>query len=201
MDSFEQTRSSLLHRLQDLGNREAWEEFFELYWRMLFAVARRAGLNEADAEDVVMETVECVAKQIGKFEYRRGEGGGFKGWLKTIVRRRVVDHLRKRGVRPQGVADGEALAEVEGAVLQELEAVWEEEWRDRLVNIALAKVRRRVGMKQYQIFYCYVVQEWAVDQVRETLGVSADQVYTAKRRVGKVFEAALVELRQIEGEA
>ena len=66
--------------------------------------------------------------------------------------------------------------------------------------MAFAKVRQRVVMKQYQIFYCYVVQEWSVDQVRETLGVSADQVYTAKRRVGKVFEASLVELKSLEVE-
>ena len=67
MDSWALTRSSLLHRLRDLENREAWEDFYDTYWKLLFAYARRAGLSEADAEDVVMETVICVSKQMEGF--------------------------------------------------------------------------------------------------------------------------------------
>jgi DNA-directed RNA polymerase specialized sigma24 family protein len=52
-----------LHRLKNLENREAWENVFELYWRMMVAVVRRTGLSEMDAEDMVMETIECVPAQ------------------------------------------------------------------------------------------------------------------------------------------
>ena len=58
------TRRSLLSRLRDLDDRESWRTFFDLYWRMLYNVARRSGLGEADAEDVVQETVVAVARRM-----------------------------------------------------------------------------------------------------------------------------------------
>ena len=88
------TRRSLLSRLRDLDDRESWRTFFDLYWRMLYNVARRAGLSEADAQDVVQETVVAVARQMPEFHYDRAKGT-FKHWLFRIVRRRVADHLRK----------------------------------------------------------------------------------------------------------
>ncbi|MDE2681680.1 MAG: sigma-70 family RNA polymerase sigma factor [Verrucomicrobiota bacterium] len=202
MDSWDLTRSSLLHRLRDLENRKAWEDFYDTYWKLLFAYARRTGLSEADAEDMVMETVICVSKQMEGFVYERGRGGGFKGWLKTIVRRRVADLLRKQARRPQGVRDWESVLALELGPESDLEVLWEKEWSARLELMALEKVRRRVGMKQYQMYYCYVVQEWEVVEVMETLGVSRGQVYSAKSRVGMVYEAALMELEEEgEGEA
>ena len=115
------------------------------------------------------------------------------------MRRRVADLLRKQSRRPQEVLDGESMLAGEAAPESDLEGLWENEWSERLEKMALEKVRRRVGMKQYQMYYCYVVQEWAVDEVMETLGVSRTQVYAAKSRVGVVYEAALRELEEEGG--
>ena len=91
-DSIFATRSTLLVRLKDLDNQQAWQEFFDVYWVLLFNFARRTGLNESDAEEVVMETVETVARKIEDFEYNR-QRGRFKGWLLTIVRFKLGDRL------------------------------------------------------------------------------------------------------------
>jgi len=88
------TRRSLLSRLRNLDDQESWRAFFDLYWQMLYRVARRAGLGEADAEDVVQETVVAVARQMPRYQYDTARGT-FKGWLFRIVGRRVTDHLRR----------------------------------------------------------------------------------------------------------
>src|ERR1700690_2546557 len=50
------TRQTLLSRLRDWQDQEGWQEFFDTYWRLIYNVARKAGLNEVQAQDVVQET-------------------------------------------------------------------------------------------------------------------------------------------------
>ena len=65
------TRQSLLSRLKDWDDQDSWRDFFELYWRLIFDVARKSGLSETDAQDVVQETIMAVAKQMPEFRYGR----------------------------------------------------------------------------------------------------------------------------------
>src|SRR5215468_2621755 len=93
-DSSLATRQSLLSRLRDLDDRDSWQTFFDLYWRLLYNVARRAGLDDADAQDVVQDAVMAIAREIPEFQYNP-ERGTFKQWLFRILRRRIADHFRK----------------------------------------------------------------------------------------------------------
>ena len=193
-DQIYATRSTLLVRLKDLDNQQAWQEFFDVYWTLLFNFARRAGLNESDAEEVVMDTVETVARKIEDFEYNR-QTGRFKSWLLTIVRFKLGDRFRKkkRQAEKGEVASLDEIAEgqVMDADAPELEKIWDAEWQKRMIDMALERVKQLVGHKQYQIFHCYVIQEQAAEDVAEFLEVSKAQVYVAKNRVGKLFEAEL----------
>tara|TARA_B100001123_G_scaffold24618_1_gene26750 strand:+ start:386 stop:1003 length:618 start_codon:yes stop_codon:yes gene_type:complete len=200
-DSIFATRSTLLVRLKDLDNQKAWQEFFDVYWTLLFNIARRAGLNEADAEEVVMDTVETVARKIEDFEYNR-KTGRFKSWLLTIVRFKLGDRFRKkkRLAEKGEVASLDEVAEGQmmDADSSELEKIWDTEWQKRMVDMALERVKQLVGHKQYQIFHCYVIQEQDADEVADFLEVSKSQVYVAKNRVGKIFEAELKILAEEE---
>ena len=51
------TRYSLLSRLQNWDDQESWKDFFDTYWRLIYAVAIKSGLTDAEAQDVVQETV------------------------------------------------------------------------------------------------------------------------------------------------
>ena len=186
------TRSPLLVRLKDMDDQQAWQEFFDVYWTLLFNIARRAGMNEADAEEVVMDTVETVARKIDEFQYNR-QSGRFKSWLLTILRNKLGDRFRKRKrmMEKRGLTSIEEVGESQAVVDADLEKIWDTEWRKRVVDMALNRVKQVVGAKQYQIFYCYVVQEQEVGEVAEFLGVSKSQVYVAKNRVGKIFEYEL----------
>ena len=193
-DSIFATRSTLLVRLKDLDNQQAWQEFFDMYWALLFNFARRAGLSEQDAEEVVMDTVETVARKIEEFEYNRNTGR-FKSWLLTIVRFKLGDRFRKqkRLAQKWEMLDLDNMEESQVADPQgvELEKLWDAEWQKRLIDMALERVKQLVGHRQYQIFYCYVIQEQKAEEVADFLNVSKAQVYVAKNRVGKVFEGEL----------
>ncbi len=89
------TRHSLLSRLKNWDDQDSWRLFFDTYWKLIHSVARRAGLDEAEAQEAVQETVLSVAKEMPKGRYDKTKGT-FKGWLLTITRRRIADQMRKR---------------------------------------------------------------------------------------------------------
>src|SRR5215469_3270080 len=160
-EDFIPTRYSLLSRLQNWDDQESWKDFFDTYWRLIYSFALKSGLTNAEAEDVVQETVISVAKNIQKFKRDR-EKGTFKGWLRNLTRWRIADQLRKRtGGRSQETefapedAEGWDMAEIPQSA--EAELVWEDEWRLQLMKVAMENVRRRVKEEHYQMFDLYAV--------------------------------------------
>jgi RNA polymerase sigma factor (sigma-70 family) len=188
-EEFIPTRYSLLSRLQDWDDQESWKDFFDTYWRLIYSIALKSGLTEAEAEDVVQETVICVAKDIDKFRRDR-RLGSFKGWLRNLTRWRVADQLRKREpnlLSEDPSSDGNPTStepsEIPVPVDAELEKVWEAEWQSNLTKRALERVRGRVKEEHYQMFDLNVLREWPANQVARTLDVNIAQVYLAKHRI------------------
>jgi RNA polymerase sigma factor (sigma-70 family) len=197
------TRSSLLSRLRDLGDSDSWRAFFETYWRLLYNLARKSGLADADAQDVVQETVIAVARKMPGFHYDPAQGS-FKQWLLVITRRRIQDHLRRvyRSLPavidpPVEVADRMANQPTDslppGAAF---EAAWEEEWRDNLYRAALARVRQRANPKHFQVFDGCVLQGLRPPEVARMLGLNVAQVYLARHRVTQAIKRAAAEVEE-----
>src|ERR1051325_6334479 len=87
------TRRTLLSRLRNLEDQESWRTFFDLYLRPLYNVARRSGLDDAGAQEIVQETVIAVARKMPGFRYDPARGT-FRQWLPRINRRRSIQNLR-----------------------------------------------------------------------------------------------------------
>jgi len=87
------TRRTLLSRLRNLDDQESWRTFFNLYWRLLYNVARKSGLDDGGAQEIVQDTVIAVARKMPEFRYDPARGT-FRQWLLRITRRRIIDHLR-----------------------------------------------------------------------------------------------------------
>lgn len=194
------TRYSLLSRLQDWDDQDSWRDFFETYWRLIYSVAIKSGLSDAEAQDVVQETVVCVAKDIAKFERDR-KRGSFRGWLRNLTRWRINDQLRKRaqshGVEHVGLpGESDAMAQVPDPSSTALDMIWDEEWNANLLEAALEKIRGRVREEYYQIFDLYVLRQWKAGDVAEALGVSLAKVYLAKHRVTLELKSELRELQK-----
>jgi RNA polymerase sigma factor (sigma-70 family) len=193
------TRRSLLTRLKAWDDQQSWQTFFDLYWKLIYGVATRAGLSDSDAQDVVQETIVSVARQMPNFEYDPAQGS-FKSWLCLITRRRIADHLRKhyRHDAPSVPGDGSSrtpvLERIPSAEGSALDAVWEEEWSRHVLETALQRLKGQVELKHLQIFDCYVRKEWPVKDVAAAFGVSPGQVYLIKHRVSAMLSRELKSL-------
>jgi RNA polymerase sigma-70 factor (ECF subfamily) len=195
------TRHSLLSRLRDWDDQESWRDFFQTYWRLIYEVALKAGLGDADAQEVVQETIISVAKEMPGFRYDPARGR-FKGWLLQITRRRIADQIRKRvqaaggrGATPTETLTTEHIDTLPDPADCDLETLWNAEWEKHLFAAAVANIRNQVNPEHYQLFDLYVVQQWPVRKITTTLGVNAGQIYLAKHRVGALLKQ---EIRRLE---
>ena len=206
LDEFLPTRRSLLTRLKNWDDQESWREFFDVYWKLIFSIALRAGLSHAEAEDVVQETVLAVAKKMRKFHYDPAIGS-FKGWLLLNVRSRIAEHLRRKTPEtmaappppPAADSDTSFLDRIPNPELSEFDALWDAEWDKHLLETALERVKAKVSAKQYLIFDLFALKQVPIGKITRSLGVNIGQVYLAKHRVSRILKRELQTLkRQME---
>ena len=200
--AYEKTRKSLIARLDNWEDQKTWDEFYQTYWRLIYAVAIKAGLRPDEAHDCVQETILSIAKQSKKKLYDPDQGS-FKTWLMNMTRWRINDQFRKRK-KDTAMAGGEWEDDRKTAVIDRfedpkgdlLQRLWDVEWKKNVADAALARVKAQVSPKQYQIFDCYVVRQWDAKKVQDHLNVSMAQVYLAKHRVGAVLKKELARLEE-----
>lgn len=194
------TRKSLIARLENWEDQKTWDEFYQTYWRLIYAVAIKAGLRSEEAFDCVQETILSIAKQSKKNLYDPDQGS-FKTWLMNMTRWRINDQFRKRK-KDTAMTGGEWEDDRKTAVIDRIEdpngdilsRLWDTEWKKGIADAALARVKAQVAPKQYQIFDYYVVRQMDAGEVQNKLRVSMAQVYLAKHRVGGVLKKELAKL-------
>jgi RNA polymerase sigma-70 factor (ECF subfamily) len=196
------TRHSLLSRLKDWEDQESWRLFFDTYWKLIYMTALKAGLTQAEAQDVVQDTVVSVSKNIKKFKYDP-EKGSFKGWLLKLTRWRIVDHLRKRQ-KGVSIATGD-LSTATGTSLMEripdpspysLDQTWDQEWELNLIEAAIRRVKGKIDPMHFQVFDLYVLREWPVSRVAKALRIGPGRIYLIKHRINNLVKAEVLRLQK-----
>lgn len=191
------TRQSLLSRLRSLDDQASWKEFFDTYWKLIYSTARKAGCNDAEAQDAVQETVLAVSKQMPSFQYDP-QIGSFKGWLLRQANWRIQDQFRKR-LPAKATEFDQPRTDLVSRVpdpAKELETIWDAEWNRHLLEAAVARVKRKAEDKQFQIFDLYVLHQWSVPRICAFLNVGRGQVYLAKFRISRLLKKELQTLQQ-----
>ena len=187
------TRRSLVDRLANWDDQRRWQDFFDTYWKLIYSAARKSGLTDSEAQEVVQETVITVAKKIDKLHYDPALGS-FKGWLLQITRWRIADQFRKRDSmqtqreHPEEDRKTATIERLPDLNVVDLDVLWEREWQENLFDAAIARVKKKVDPKQFQIFDCYVRKEWPAQKVAAQLRVSVGQVYLARHRVAALLK-------------
>jgi RNA polymerase sigma factor (sigma-70 family) len=196
------TRATLIHRLKDWQDQASWQDFFDIYWKLIYQICIKGGLRRTEAEDVVQQTMVSVAKQMPNFKYDPAVGS-FKGWMLNMTRWRIADQIRKRslavlepGSRVESGGDLPQVRNADDYADPELEKLWDEEWERNLLEAAITKARRRIDPRQYQIFDFYVNKEWPPERVAKAFSISVNQVYIAKSRVTDLIKAEVARLQR-----
>ena len=176
------TRPSLLVRLRDAQDADAWRQFVELYGPIVYRFARRHRLQDADAADLTQEVLRGVSGGVGRLDYdpRRGS---FRGWLFTLAHRKLYDLLARR--RRQELPSGDSATQM---LLDELPArdsedVWNQEHEQQVFAWAAEQVRGQFTETTWRAFWATAVEGRDAAAVAEELHLSVGAVYVAKSRV------------------
>ena len=182
MSQVPETRDSLLLRLTDAADHEAWCQFTAIYRPLVYRVARRRGLQDADAQDLAQQVLLSVAGAIGRWQ-AKPKRAKFRTWLHTVARNAVIDHLRDARL---DVAEGGTTArlrlqeEADGRVD---EAELEREYQRELFRLAARGVRGEFAETTWLAFWLTAVEGLPIPAVADELGKTVGAVYVARSRV------------------
>ncbi|MCG8403691.1 MAG: sigma-70 family RNA polymerase sigma factor [Phycisphaerales bacterium] len=171
------THASLLGRIAE-GDQQAWKLFHERYADMIRGFARRQKLQPSDCEDVVQDVFLALTRALPKFSYDPARGK-FRGYLKTLVLHEIFRKNRQNRGQIELEDLEAAIADAEVATDQ----VWEEEWREYHVRLAMARIEREFEARHVQAFRLHALTGRDVRYTAETVGLSTHQVYKAKSRI------------------
>jgi RNA polymerase sigma-70 factor (ECF subfamily) len=199
MNEAPSTKPSLLIRLRDPGDERAWAEFTEIYGPLVHQLARRRGLQDADAQDLVQDVFRAVARAIERYDPDPARGS-FRGWLARIANNLIINLLaaQKRHPRGTGDTDMQRLLEQQPDVPAEESAFFEAEYRRRLLAWAAERARGSFSEPIWQAFWRTGVEGKPAKDVADALKMSIGSVYQYKSRVVARIRR---EIEQFDGES
>jgi RNA polymerase sigma-70 factor (ECF subfamily) len=180
------TRVTLLARIRDGRDADAWREFVQIYGPVVYRFARNRGLQDADAADLMQDVLRSVARNAHRMEYDPARGT-FRGWLYTVTRNKIYNFLNGQRHRPRGTGDTDAHERLDAtparAAADGPDAEWEREYQRQLSGRAMELVKDEFQPATWQAFWQTAVDGKPAAEVGAGLKMSPGAVYVAKSRV------------------
>ena len=206
MSDVRTTRQTLIQRLKDVGNDEAWKEFYDFYKQSIIGWAVHFGCSPAKADDVFQETMVCLLRKISSFEYDPSKR--FHSYLKTIVKGRCYDLFRKESRYIAASGDNSENEHLNSTLdllsPEKTESITLENdniWLNSLIQQALRRVYDKVDQQTYKSFCMYVLENCSVNEVSKRLGnLRIGTIYQQKSRMLQMLEKEFLLLLEETGE-
>ena len=155
----------------------------DLYGPVVYGFARKRGLQDADAADLMQDVMRSVASAIGQLDYDRSRGS-FAGWLFTVTRNKIFSFLSARRIRPQAAGDTSTNQMINSHPDDsDASAAWELEYQRRLTSLAMDRIKNEFQETTWSAFKLTAVEGIAAPEAAQKLGLSPGAVYVAKSRV------------------
>lgn len=198
MTEFPETHQSLLARVRSADEHEAWEQFVVLYRPVIYRMARRRGLQDADAQDLTQTVLMRVAGAIDRWEPTE-PGIRFRHWLRRVAKNAIINAVTRPPKDPGvgGTAVQDLLHEQPAASPDVEEELRLESMRERYLRAA-ANVQNDVTAETWRAFQLSVVEQVPCEEVAKSIGKSIGTVYAARSRVIRRLREEVQRLEQIE---
>ncbi len=191
------TNTYLLDGLRDAGNRIVWQTFVDRYRPMIEKYAYRFGVTGADAQDAAQQTLIAFATSYQQGKYQR-DRGRLRVWLFGIARNQILNTRKKRAHREVQVAGANDETDffAQQGDEDQLEAIWEQEWRDAVLRQCLEEVRQEFDAKSIEAFELFAWRGWPAQKVADHLDLTANAVFIVKHRVLKRIRELLPKMEE-----
>jgi RNA polymerase sigma-70 factor (ECF subfamily) len=176
----ERTPASLLEKVRNPADQEAWKRFVRLFTPLLYSWTRQLGMPSQDAADMVQDTMVVLLQKLPRFSYDPPKS--FRAWLRTILLNKWRDHRRHCAVFVQHSGDA-ALASLPGPENGARLPLEEAEYREHLISRALEVMEAEFQPTTWKACWEIVVAGRSPGEVAVELGITTNAVYVAKSRV------------------
>lgn len=187
------TRLSLIARIGTPEDTEAWAEFVELYGPLVYTIARRRGLQDADACDLMQDVMREVARSVDRFD-PDPELGRFRGWLGVITRRMLARYFEKSSRQIAATGGTSNILAIDRVSNNDDEDGWEQEHQRQLFRWAADRIRSEFAETTWRAFWLTSVEGVRAKEAAERCGLTVGAVYIAKSRVLRRLRERITEV-------
>lgn len=180
-----ETRHSLLLRVRNADDSEAWDEFTEIYRPVICRLATFRGMQHADAEDLAQQVLVAIAGAVDRWE-PDGKRAKFRTWIRRIAENAILNALT-RGIPDRGSGDDATRAFLElspGRSGPDSDLLRTELRREVFIRAA-RQIRNEFSEQTWQSFWLTAVEGIDVETVAADLGRTRGSVYASRSRVMK----------------
>ena len=191
------TRHTLLLRVKDQNDQNAWGEFVSYYEPFIKTILRFLKVKDNDKDDLCQDILLKLWKSLQTFVYNE-EKGRFRTWLKTIIKNSSIDYFRKanRINSQETVSLDESFDSLDLSVSDEgLTQLIDDEWKTHITNLAMDKVKDSFSGNAIEVFEMYL-DEVPTDQIAAKLNISPNSVSKLKRRVEEKLIREIANIRE-----
>ena len=181
----DQTRHSLIVRLQDSSDQAAWTEFVELYQPLIENVARKLGMPDHDRQDAIQEVLLHLTKVISHWN-PDAERASFRGWLYRVSRNLLIRWAQNKDLAVIGTgqtAIHALLAQHQDPAWDQQSAEFDLDFRKQVFMRAAMLIQPRFQSRTWQAFWLTVVEGHSVAETSERLGLQKGSIYVARCRI------------------
>ncbi|WP_298865551.1 sigma-70 family RNA polymerase sigma factor [uncultured Gimesia sp.] len=193
------TRNSLILRLPDKRDVEAWDRFVSIYEPLVYRLARTKGLQDADAREIVQEVLVAVSRAIEQWEFDP-ERGRFRDWLFRIARNLMIKYLTRRKYRPIGTGDSRIAnmleQQADPVCAEEESELFDLEYRREVFRWAAEQVQEQVKERTWQAFWLSSIEGHETEDVARELKMSVGAIHIARSRIRSRLREAIKKLEQ-----
>ena len=192
---FPETNRDLILRVQELGDGVSWSEFLGIYQPVVLRMARRRGLQDADAQDVMQQVMLSISRSIGRWTAEASQPP-FRAWLTTIARNAITKALARR---PPDAATGSSSVMCMLRELPDLEETTSEiqsEARRQIIHWAAEQLRSELSPDTWKIFWQTAIEGVAIADVAKSMGRTPGAIYVARFRVLAKLKEKVLEFSQ-----
>ena len=177
------TRLSLLLRIRDAQDGEAWVRFVQIYAPLIYRFGTRRGLQDSDAHDLTQDVLRAVSRSIGRFDYDP-DVGRFRTWLLTVAKFTLSRMRKVQNRQPVASGDSGTQRQIEETPADDPDGErWNEEYNRRVFEWAAERVQKQVQPDTWRAFEMTAIEQRPSAEVAERLGMRIGSVYVARNRV------------------
>jgi RNA polymerase sigma factor (sigma-70 family) len=190
-----QTRYTLLEKLQNSHSEKNWEEFVQYYSPYIFVIIRRFNVGSQDSEELMQDVLVKLWKNIAKFDHQSYQCR-FRTWLGVMIRNTVFNFFQSKATRnsKSNINYEEIIEKLELITEAEVNIISEREWKNHVAKLAWSNIKNNFSLQTQQVFEESIKSDISNPELAKKFTLSESSVRVFKMRVRKAMHKEIIRL-------